>query len=626
MKILYEDININKKIIEVEIHKQDLLTKKNLISEYTAIYRHMGKGKMTIKLLEDMNEIISNLQSLHDNFDDRLMIFILGVGNVGKSTLLNSLVGYEVAKTGILPVTWKIDVYSPETDLQTATIKYKDGMTRKFHIEEAKKIISEEESKAKTSKKDFNRYFQKEIESVRNPEEIKEIEKYLNEKYIYNSFITEVWWPVRNNWLLEKSMLVDTPGFNQYVNNNYQVGNINDYYHKADGILWLVDGLTISAANPTETLNELNSNLVQVGGLRNNIIGVINGMDKVRRNGGDEAVLKVINNAKTLYSDKFSITLGISAKLAFEGIRDNNPDQIEESGILNLQSAIRDLFIAKSEELKNGAKEQGKKKLISILKNKLMSFISTIDEYDIKYKEAEKKLEKVSKESLIEMKSSLRDFYQNYINEVTREIDKNINALGEGQGSAYILEEIYNIPSFEANEKVFIDELLKQASQRASNWRKFSMISEYKYIQPSANLAIINNRNMNDFSFNYLNSLKGFNPLKFAAQFEEESILKSLGKIFDKAMFFLNKGKIKIQLLETIQLKCNTLQELRIKDLEKIIKNYKSECYTILNQSFTKLILKYEYVDKISDSSLQLVNNIDELIKEFDLYDLLKMK
>ncbi|ETI89662.1 MAG: hypothetical protein Q612_NSC00138G0002, partial [Negativicoccus succinicivorans DORA_17_25] len=38
------------------------------------------------------------------------MILIMGNGNVGKSTLLNALVGKEVAKTNLLPTTWKIDV------------------------------------------------------------------------------------------------------------------------------------------------------------------------------------------------------------------------------------------------------------------------------------------------------------------------------------------------------------------------------------------------------------------------------------------------------------------------------------------------------------------------------------
>lgn len=616
MKILYENININKKIIELESHKHDLLIKKNLVSDYIYNLRFMTRGKLTNILFEDMKEFEANFQSLHENFDDRLMVFIIGAGNVGKSTLLNSLVGYEVAKTGILPVTWKIDVYSPESDLQTATIKYRDGKTNKIHIEEAKKIISEEESKAKKGKKDYNTYFQKEIETVRDPELIKELERHHSEKYIYTSPITEVRWPVRNNWLLEKCMLVDTPGFNQIVNSNLQFGNIHDYYHKADGILWLVDGITISAANPSETLEELNHNLFQVGGLRHNIIGVINGMDKVRQNGGEESVRKVTQSAQSLYKDKFSKTLGISAKLAFEGIRDNKHDIIEESGILDLQTAIRDLFITKSEELKHGAKELGKRMLVSSLKGKLGSYIASIDEHAEKYIEVEEKLDMVSEALLSNMKSSLNDFYQNYINEVAVRIDKNIDALGEGKNYAFVISEIYKVTQFTSDEEIMIKKVLEQISQAVGNWRKFSMISEYKYIQSSANIALSQTFSK-ELNFDRLSSLKYFSPAV------ESDIVGFIGNIIGELMFKYRKPKIKIQLLKTMQENCDRLRESRYQELDQMVKSYKSECHEILDQTFKDLMFPHIYVEKVANDSQQLSCLIDEPIMEVDFYDLL---
>ena len=84
---------------------------------------------------------------------DKKMILIVGDGNVGKSTLLNALVGEEVAKTNYLPTTWKIDVYSPELSKDNAIIKYKTGKQETLSVEEAKQKINEEEKNPRKVKK-----------------------------------------------------------------------------------------------------------------------------------------------------------------------------------------------------------------------------------------------------------------------------------------------------------------------------------------------------------------------------------------------------------------------------------------------------------------------------------------
>ncbi len=39
------------------------------------------------------------------------MLYVIGMGKAGKSSLLNSLVGSKVADVGTLPKTWKTDFF-----------------------------------------------------------------------------------------------------------------------------------------------------------------------------------------------------------------------------------------------------------------------------------------------------------------------------------------------------------------------------------------------------------------------------------------------------------------------------------------------------------------------------------
>ena len=98
MESLYNNIVLKSNILSLDSFKENLLEKQLYIEDFINSLSKINQGSISKDVIENMKVISNDFKELYDNFDDKLMIFIVGNGNVGKSTLLNSLVGKEVAK------------------------------------------------------------------------------------------------------------------------------------------------------------------------------------------------------------------------------------------------------------------------------------------------------------------------------------------------------------------------------------------------------------------------------------------------------------------------------------------------------------------------------------------------
>ena len=73
------------------------------------------------------------------------MLYMIGVGNAGKSSVLNSLVGSNVAEVATLPKTWKTDLFFKAEKENNKSVKFlfRDNRPEQYYsTDEAKKVIT----------------------------------------------------------------------------------------------------------------------------------------------------------------------------------------------------------------------------------------------------------------------------------------------------------------------------------------------------------------------------------------------------------------------------------------------------------------------------------------------------
>ena len=103
--------------------------------------------------IEEIKQGLNKLSDLASKLEDKFSIFVIGDGNVGKSTVVNALLGGEYAKMKFDPMTWKVDVFHNGTEKEAQIVQYdkKGNEVIGLVIDEAKKLIDEEEAKREAS-------------------------------------------------------------------------------------------------------------------------------------------------------------------------------------------------------------------------------------------------------------------------------------------------------------------------------------------------------------------------------------------------------------------------------------------------------------------------------------------
>lgn len=205
--------------------------KEKLISEYTDIIefcQYAGLSEYEDKLKRKLEDLIAPLK-----------IMIVGEGKSGKSTLLNALVGSDIAQVDDEPKTWCINLYSNTDGEPYAELVYSNEVVRTT-IEQANEISER-------------------ISSCDGIDMLSAEDRDLQ----------EIRWYTNLEWPEKEIFIIDTPGFNQ-VRKDTSVEtisidgvdgvkfsakeNFDKYYYKADLVLWCFEATSVGDKEVEEHL------------------------------------------------------------------------------------------------------------------------------------------------------------------------------------------------------------------------------------------------------------------------------------------------------------------------------------------------------------------------------------
>lgn len=561
-------------------------------------------GVKTEEYINLIEEKYIELKELKEKMNDKFLLFVVGTGNYGKSTLINAILQEEIAPVDFRPKTWKIDVYYlDDKNSGKVIIKQKDGECFELNWDQAISFIEKEEEKMENSLKKYNKIKNNELKKCKTKDERNEMIEKLSKEYIYKSKIAEVRWPIKENKFLKNMMLVDTPGLTQEI---YEINNsIKDYYFKADGVLWMLDSQTISAKNSEKIVKELEYYLEDVGGINNNIIGVVNKIDKVIANGGQEALENIMRDAKRFFGDKFKYIVPISSKDAFENS--------EDEGLKNLNKTIEKVFLGDSNSIKLQSKKIGVEKII---KNTIAinnEFNSYIDNINNQYNEKKVYIDEFVNNTKNSIEKDINKLIERHMKRVNSNIEtytKNLfDIRDKNESKKYVLEKILNLDVFEENLKSFISSKTNLLNIEADKLYLNCALSQYKYINHliKSNSLIVLNDNLTlevKQEFDLYASLGDFliggsNILNFIGSLVNE-LYKGIVKFF-------KMGFVKDNLREIMNSLSDNARKNILESLNENINNIKVNGENILNKSYENILF--------SRSEFKFIGN---RIKEFN--------
>ncbi|SCH76808.1 GTPase Era [uncultured Clostridium sp.] len=525
----------------------------------------------TYKMLNDIRyEIEVSLENLIELLHP-FLLFIVGSGNYGKSTLINALIEDNLIKTKDLPNTWKLDLFCKSNN-EKIEIIYNDKTVVSMSLEEGVDLINKEEDKfRKSRKKIFNILREHKLNKNLSIKDLKRLKLSLEEQYQYISDIVEVKYYFNKNGILNDFIIVDTPGLNQILSKS-MVSSIKDYYIKSDGIIWIIDAQNIISKKSNDLISDINK-LNKLYNSRKNMILVVNKMDVIESS--DKVnVHKVKAKVKEIYSDIFDDIVFISAKNAVNGILNNDTVLLNKSNISILRSSINRHFKETSQE--NQIKS--KHKNLMLMSQKIMKII---EEYK-------------------------REVYKDIsiYNNSNFHLNENINI-----HKKYIIDLLYDIknkPYYKLIDIKEIETRLNDIEEICKKELNRLYENNYKSYSGKKNIEI----EKIDFHISFTknkNIIIDYNALKELNNVKEKSKDKVLDYMRSKSFKRVSSDDLDIK--NQIYGKLNTLIDECICDVEANFELIKNKVELVKYNTFKEKYLSKEYINS-HIAELEIIYNI----------------
>lgn len=478
--------------------------------QYTNLKYKYGDSKIFGPEIKSIQENLVKIKSLAEELDNKFMLFVMGSGKNGKSTLINALAGKQVAKESISPETWKIDVFTNYEKSESIKLKFKDGSEKIYSKEEALEYLQNEDLKVRESKKIIRAKRDEARDSGLSIEALEEKLQELQKYYLYRSDVIEMVTPIKNSKLLESYNLVDTPGLNQEID-GMVISNAKEYYSKADGIIWVLPGDRIAGAGDKKEIERV----LKEYGNPQNIIAVINRLDNIIANG--QTVDGVIADAKRFYGDIFNEFIPISARQArhAQEVLKNKPlsDEAYKNAISEYEASRFDYLLnhlnrtlfSDALALQINAKIKNTGLVYSDIESKIHDIYETLSEVNDKRLTLQKELEEDTMNRFMRWVDKFTEFAKKEVSRVRMTSDLYNDELWRMEPrkfNSFVKEHIVKPDEVLVGIQRIVNELCLDFSEFLNYKNSISLFVEFKHLYPvesNINFAVEYNE-WDDFS------------------------------------------------------------------------------------------------------------------------------
>lgn len=642
-------IEFYKKIESQSIDKERYYIKAKLEAKINDVINHKNSLKNKINKTSRLNNVVNYLEnklrqmsSNTEELKDPFLLSVVGPGKYGKSTLINALLEREETKIDDLPKTWKIDIFygSSENDKNVKIIKT-DGTFIEKTREETNNLLIKEEEKRNDSEAKIAAKIVELKKEIKDRKVLREYQAKLKKELLYESDITELQIPLPYNKLLKHFRLVDTPGINQTLLGDTQ-NRINEYYSRANGVIWMLDATSISSGANDKVLKDIKDSLEKVGGSTENIIAVLNKIDMIEDVYGKEKALQVLDEAKKIYGEYFTDIIAISAQKAYDGIIKNNNNLIKESNINELIKIIQIKFQQKAQKVKLDSTNMNLNLMIKdcceLIDKNRSELVKKENERVAKEKKLKNNIDKIKDEKRKEIQAII----ERYISNAKFRVDSNSSIVmdmeSDEEKKIYINDHIIKINEL-MDELVSYDSTLKLSFNNLYK-RLFeeSYFSEYEYIKIDYYNSISNssaNKNgvkESDYSFNVggtsIISSIGISALSTIFLGPIGIVLgllaegSGISKLLAKTIYL---PKLKNNLYKSIDDITNKISSEMRNDVMKQLDSIKSKCDKVREETYEELYCKSQgyskTIDNINKIKLGLNKKIESITVEEIILD-----
>lgn len=578
-----------------------------------------GTGSLLKALTDFLRDTSVQVGQLARDLDEPFLLFVIGQGKTGKSSLVNALAEQEIAEVDSIPKTWKVDIFQPGCD-GMALIHYRDGTIRQLDVQSARALVREEEEKTERAKDEAAARFREASRSLKTLEEKEELKRACDKRFGYISPVTAIVWPCEQVGLLRSFRLVDTPGlWQERAGQPDSRLDLRDYYHKADGVLWLLSAEVSSSRGVQTALDELESARALLGGLAGNMIAVINRIDTM----APEDRERVLEDAQKHFGQYFLDIIPVSAKKAWEALNTGNTAEFTESGLPRLQSAIEWHFRRKAAKVQRTSKLNALKAQLAMMRSRIDEYQKTLSSDVEKYTSLSKSTETAFLELQDRLVANAADVFSQYRQQTAARIEAHAEEVLEYTDRnalrRFVERTVLDTYGLQTSLERLISDAVRQLRAEQEYWQLQLLFSEYRYLRVAdlefeklsllpVKLEVISlddTRGMVDFAVGGIGLLL-FGPIGLLVGLIAHStgITKAIARLFQVP-------QVKEQLTKAME----SIAQSAAQQVRQSLSSLREQCmrgiWDVRDRSFASVHCRYDRVEQLMSTCLPSVAAFD---------------